>query len=152
MNLWDHGVRPDRCSALDLRGPGHGRVCGQGVWSRSAAGLLLGSASAPPLPMNRVIAQDLGIYGSHGMAAHEYAPMLALVADTTLRPELLVGEILPLEEAGTAAGRDGPAGDRSRDDCDQPSRVASKPVCRRQHFQRWPRVILGLAQTCRCDA
>lgn len=84
-------------------------------------GLLLGSASAPPLPMDRVIAQELEIYGSRGMAAHEYAPMLALVADGTLRPELLVGEILPLEEAG-AAGRNGPAGDRSRDDCNQASR------------------------------
>jgi D-arabinose 1-dehydrogenase-like Zn-dependent alcohol dehydrogenase len=73
-------------------------------------GLLLGSASAPPLPMDRVIAQELEIYGSHGMAAHEYAPMLALVADRTLRPELLVGEILPLEEAGTAlAAMDRPA-------------------------------------------
>jgi len=73
-------------------------------------GLLLGSASAPPLPMDRVIAQELEIYGSHGMAAHEYAAMLALVADGTLRPELLVGEILPLEEAGTAlAAMDRPA-------------------------------------------
>jgi len=36
--------------------------------------------------------------------------MLALVADRTLRPELLVGEILPLEEAGTAlAAMDRPA-------------------------------------------
>ena len=73
-------------------------------------GLLLGQAAAPPLPMDRVIAHELEIYGSHGMAAHEYATMLALVADGTLRPELLVGEILELEEAGTAlAAMDRPA-------------------------------------------
>lgn len=73
-------------------------------------GLLLGPASTPPLPMDRVVAQELEIYGSHGMAAHEYDAMLALVADGTLRPDLLVGEVLPLEEAGTAlAAMDRPA-------------------------------------------
>ena len=65
-------------------------------------GLLLGSASTPPLPMDRVIAHELEIYGSHGMAAHEYPPMLALIADGKLRPDLLVGQVLPLEDAGAA--------------------------------------------------
>lgn len=73
-------------------------------------GLLLGPASTPPLPMDRVVAQELEIYGSHGMAAHEYDAMLALVADGTLRPDLLVGEVIPLEEAGAAlAAMDRPA-------------------------------------------
>ncbi|WP_353953721.1 zinc-dependent alcohol dehydrogenase family protein [Knoellia sp. S7-12] len=73
-------------------------------------GLLLGAASTPPLPMDRVIAQELEIYGSHGMAAHEYAAMLALVEDGTLRPDRLVGEVLALEEAGVAlAAMDLPA-------------------------------------------
>jgi D-arabinose 1-dehydrogenase-like Zn-dependent alcohol dehydrogenase len=65
-------------------------------------GLLLGSASTPPIPMDRVIARELEIYGSHGMAAHEYPPMLALVASGTLRPDLLLGKVIGLEEAGTA--------------------------------------------------
>lgn len=73
-------------------------------------GLLLGEASTPPLPMGRVIAQELEIYGSHGMAAHEYPTMLALVADGTLRPDRLVGEVLSLADAGTAlAAMDRPA-------------------------------------------
>lgn len=73
-------------------------------------GLLLGEASAPPLPMDRVIAQELEIYGSHGMAAHEYPAMLALVEDGTLCPERLVGNVLPLAEAGAAlAAMDHPA-------------------------------------------
>jgi D-arabinose 1-dehydrogenase-like Zn-dependent alcohol dehydrogenase len=65
-------------------------------------GLLLGSASTPPIPMDLIVARELEIYGSHGMAAHEYPSMLALVADRTLRPDLLLGEVIGLEDAGTA--------------------------------------------------
>ncbi len=73
-------------------------------------GLLLGSSSTPPLPMDRVVAHELEVYGSHGMAAHEYPAMLALVEDGTLRPDLLVGDVIALEEAGAAlAAMDRPA-------------------------------------------
>jgi alcohol dehydrogenase len=66
-----------------------------------------------PLPMDMVIARELEIYGSHGMAARDYPAMLAMVADGTLRPGLLVGEVIGLEDAGRAlAAMDGltPAG------------------------------------------
>ncbi|GAA4119821.1 zinc-dependent alcohol dehydrogenase family protein [Knoellia locipacati] len=73
-------------------------------------GLLLGEASTPPLPMDRVVAHELEIHGSHGMAAHEYPAMLALVADGTLRPDRLVGEVIGLDGAGEAlAAMDRPA-------------------------------------------
>lgn len=73
-------------------------------------GLLLGADSTPPLPMDRVVAQELEIYGSHGMAAADYPAMLALVADGTLRPDRLVGEVIGLERAGeTLAAMDLPA-------------------------------------------
>jgi D-arabinose 1-dehydrogenase-like Zn-dependent alcohol dehydrogenase len=65
-------------------------------------GLLLGAASTPPLPMDIVVARELEIYGSHGMPARAYPPMLALVADRTLRPDLLLGEVIGLAEAGAA--------------------------------------------------
>ncbi|HEY0803870.1 MAG TPA: zinc-dependent alcohol dehydrogenase family protein [Pseudonocardiaceae bacterium] len=65
-------------------------------------GLLHGPESAPPLPMDLVIARELEIYGSHGMAAHEYPAMLALLEDGTLRPERLVGRVIGLADAGTA--------------------------------------------------
>jgi D-arabinose 1-dehydrogenase-like Zn-dependent alcohol dehydrogenase len=65
-------------------------------------GLLHGAEAMPPLPMDVVIAQELEIHGSHGMAAHEYPAMLALVADGTLRPELLVGDVIGLVDAGAA--------------------------------------------------
>jgi alcohol dehydrogenase len=65
-------------------------------------GLLLGRDSAPPLPMDQVVAKELEIYGSHGMPATDYPAMLALVADGILRPEHLVGEVIGLADAGAA--------------------------------------------------
>jgi D-arabinose 1-dehydrogenase-like Zn-dependent alcohol dehydrogenase len=65
-------------------------------------GLLLGADAAPPLPMDRVVAQELEIHGSHGMPARQYDELLALVADGTLDPTRLVGRVIPLEEAGAA--------------------------------------------------
>jgi alcohol dehydrogenase len=73
-------------------------------------GLLIGPDAAPPLPMNLVIARELEIYGSHGMAARDYPAMLSQVADRTLRPDLLVGRVIGLAEAGQAlADMDWPA-------------------------------------------
>ncbi len=73
-------------------------------------GLLLGAAATPPIPMDLVIAHELEIHGSHGMAAHEYPPMLTLVANRTLRPDRLIGEVIGLEDAGAAlAAMDRPA-------------------------------------------
>ena len=65
-------------------------------------GLLLGPAATPPIPMDLVIARELEIYGSHGMAAREYPSMLALVAGQTLRPDLLLGRVIGLADAGMA--------------------------------------------------
>jgi D-arabinose 1-dehydrogenase-like Zn-dependent alcohol dehydrogenase len=73
-------------------------------------GLLMGPDASPPLPMNVVIARELEIYGSHGMAAGDYPAMLSQVADRTLRPELLLGTVIGLADAGQAlAGMDRPA-------------------------------------------
>ena len=65
-------------------------------------GLLLGPDAAAPLPMDLVIAHELEIYGSHGMAASDYPAMLALIADQTLRPERLIGQVTGLAGAGAA--------------------------------------------------
>ena len=73
-------------------------------------GLLLGADSTPPLPMDQVVAKELEIYGSHGMAALDYPRMLDLVTDGTLHPGLLVGEVIGLDQAGAAlAAMDRPA-------------------------------------------
>jgi alcohol dehydrogenase len=65
-------------------------------------GLLLGRESTPPLPMDLVVAKELAIHGTHGMAAHDYPGLLALVESGALRPELLVGEVIGLDDAGAA--------------------------------------------------
>ncbi|GII06104.1 zinc-binding dehydrogenase [Planobispora takensis] len=63
-------------------------------------GLLPGGRT--PVPMDRVIAYELRVLGSHGMAAHAYAPMLELIGSGTLRPDELVTRTIGLEEAGGA--------------------------------------------------
>jgi D-arabinose 1-dehydrogenase-like Zn-dependent alcohol dehydrogenase len=65
-------------------------------------GLLLGAESTPPIPMDLVLAKELDLYGSHGMAARDYGGMLELVADGVLRPRRLVGSVIGLDEAGAA--------------------------------------------------
>ena len=71
-------------------------------------GLLLDGPT--PVPMDLVVARELEIYGSHGMAARDYPPMMTMVADGTLRPGLLVGRVIGLADAGRAlAAMDGPA-------------------------------------------
>jgi D-arabinose 1-dehydrogenase-like Zn-dependent alcohol dehydrogenase len=65
-------------------------------------GLLLGEHAAPPLPMGVVVARELSIHGSHGMAARDYPAMLDLVARGAVRPDLLVGSVIGLGDAGTA--------------------------------------------------
>ena len=73
-------------------------------------GLLLGESSTPLLPMDQVVAKELEIYGSHGMPARDYPAMLALVADGTLRPDLLVGRVIGLDQAGAALAAMGRGG------------------------------------------
>jgi alcohol dehydrogenase len=65
-------------------------------------GLLLGGQSTPPLPMDLVVAHELAISGSHGMPAHQYPDLLALVVDGTLDPGLLVGSVIGLEDTPAA--------------------------------------------------
>lgn len=73
-------------------------------------GLLLGSAATTALPMDLVIAGELEIYGCHGMAAHEYPAMLSMIQAGRLRPDLLIGATIGLDEAPAAlVAMDGPA-------------------------------------------
>jgi alcohol dehydrogenase len=70
-------------------------------------GLLLGEEAMTSLPMDRVVAHELRIYGSHGMAAGDYPAMLDLISSGVLRPEKLIGAVITLDRAGAAlAGLD----------------------------------------------
>jgi alcohol dehydrogenase len=73
-------------------------------------GLLGGDDAAPRVDMSRVVAQELQLLGSHGMAASAYPEMLALVAAGRLRPQQLLRERISLEEAGPRLARLGEPG------------------------------------------
>lgn len=62
-------------------------------------GLMVGDDRSPMLPMDRVIADELEILGSHGMQAHRYAELLAMIRAGELRPDLLIGKRISLEDA-----------------------------------------------------
>ena len=67
----------------------------------------------PRVPMDLVIARELELLGSHGMAAHAYPEMLALVEAGRLRPGDLVTREIGLDAvpaALTAMGDGGAAG------------------------------------------
>jgi alcohol dehydrogenase len=62
-------------------------------------GLFAPVDGGPRVPMGRVIAWELDVLGSHGMAAADYPEMLELVASGTLRPQDLLDRIIGLAEA-----------------------------------------------------
>jgi alcohol dehydrogenase len=61
-------------------------------------GLLLGEQSHPPLPMAPLIANELEIYGSHGMQAAAYPQMLEMIKRGRLTPQQLVSDVVSLEQ------------------------------------------------------
>jgi alcohol dehydrogenase len=56
----------------------------------------------PRLPMDLVVARELELKGSHGMAAHAYPEMLGLVQAGRLRPAQLVSSRIGLDQAPRA--------------------------------------------------
>ena len=62
-------------------------------------GLMLAENSTPPIPMSKVIANELEILGSHGMQAHRYDAMLAMIQAGKLAPEKLIGKRIALEQS-----------------------------------------------------
>ena len=65
-------------------------------------GLLLTPDGLTAMPMARVIAWELDLLGSHGMAARDYPEMLALVASGALNPSQLVKREVGLAEGALA--------------------------------------------------
>ncbi|RAX17723.1 alcohol dehydrogenase [Pseudarthrobacter sp. AG30] len=62
-------------------------------------GLLPPVEGHPRVQMARVIAWELDVFGSHGMAAADYPGMLALIESGALQPQKLVERVIGLEEA-----------------------------------------------------
>ena len=72
-------------------------------------GLLPAAAGKPSVPMDLVIAGELQVLGSHGMAAHDYPRLLALVGSGRFPLADLVTRELPLEAGPRALAEVGAA-------------------------------------------
>ncbi|HKU11271.1 MAG TPA: alcohol dehydrogenase catalytic domain-containing protein [Sinomonas sp.] len=62
-------------------------------------GLLPPVDGHPRMPMARIIAWELDVFGSHGMAAADYPGMLALIATGALEPQKLIERVIGLDDA-----------------------------------------------------
>jgi len=62
-------------------------------------GLMLGGHNDAAIPMDKVISRELEILGSHGIQAHRYPDLLGLILAGKLRPDLLIGRTISLEES-----------------------------------------------------
>jgi len=98
-----YGVTPELMEVADPACPPDGVVIAVGATGVCRSDWHAWQGHDPvALPMDLVIARELEIYGSHGMAARDYPAMMALVADGRLRPGLLVGAVIGLEDTGRA--------------------------------------------------
>lgn len=76
-------------------------------------GLLVGDESSPAVPMDRIVAHELELRGSHGLQAHVYPEMFEEIVRGGMDPARLIGrrvslaaavELLVSQEAFAAAG------------------------------------------------
>jgi len=107
-------VNPDVAGAIrDITGRGanvsidalgHRQTCFDSISSLAKrgrhvqVGLMLGEDNRPPVPMDKVVANELEIYGSHGMQSFRYSGMFGMIRSGKLRPDLLIGKTISLEE------------------------------------------------------
>lgn len=90
---------------VSLDALGHPATCFNSIMSlrrrgrHVQVGLMLGEHSRPPVPMDRIVAQEIELLGSHGMQAHRYSAMLDMVSSGRLAPGRIVGQRIALEDA-----------------------------------------------------
>lgn len=65
-------------------------------------GLLLGDQADPAIPMGKVIAHELEVFGSHGIQAHAYPEIFDLISSGKLPLGKLIGQRIALDEACSA--------------------------------------------------
>ena len=63
---------------------------------------MTGDHQHPKIPMDRVLADELEIIGSHGMQAYKYSEMLEMIKSRKLHPEKLIERTISLQEATKA--------------------------------------------------
>jgi alcohol dehydrogenase len=62
-------------------------------------GLLVGEKCDPRVPMNLVLARELALFGSHGIASVSYGDVFELIARRAIPLERMIERTLPLEAA-----------------------------------------------------
>ena len=62
-------------------------------------GLMLADHSNSPLPLDKVVAYELEILGSHGIQAYKYSSLLEMIDSGKLSPQKLIGKTISLEES-----------------------------------------------------
>jgi alcohol dehydrogenase len=62
-------------------------------------GLMVADHKHPKIPMDKVIARELEIYGSHGMQAYNYVLLLDMIKTGKLSPQKLIGKTINLDDA-----------------------------------------------------
>jgi D-arabinose 1-dehydrogenase-like Zn-dependent alcohol dehydrogenase len=90
---------------LSLDAIGSEAVCAASIAGLGKRGrhVQIGLLPDPPrVPMDLVIGRELELLGSHGMAAHAYPEMLALVATGRLQPGRLISSRIALDDAPAA--------------------------------------------------
>jgi alcohol dehydrogenase len=62
-------------------------------------GLTTGDHKHPKVPMDKVVANELEIMGSHGMQAFRYDAVFEMIKTGKVQPDLMLGKTISLEEA-----------------------------------------------------
>lgn len=100
FDLTDGGVQV----SLDAVGSAATAVAAVGSLRRRGrhvqVGLMLGDNAQAALPWSEVVARELEVVGSHGMAAADYPSLLDLIVTGRLDPAPLVGRVVDLAQAG----------------------------------------------------
>jgi alcohol dehydrogenase len=60
---------------------------------------MTGDHQHPRIPMDRVMADELEVIGSHGMQAFRYTEMMTMIEQGKLAPEKLVGKFISLDDS-----------------------------------------------------
>ncbi len=90
---------------VSLDALGHPKTCFDSVANlrkrgrHVQVGLMLAENRTPTIPMDRVIANELEVLGSHGMQAHRYDAMFAMIGSGKLAPQRLVTRTVNLSQA-----------------------------------------------------
>ena len=64
-------------------------------------GLMTSEDRNCPVPMDRIVSDELEILGSHGIQAYKYDSLLEMIKSGRLQPEKLIGKTVSLEESLT---------------------------------------------------